>query len=154
MQYEHRELSEEKAEQLNAMRFTNMYGSVEEFDDWECVVTGDESVVFTQIGNSHEDDIPNQYFLEYHGWYFYVYSFKEALGAEPNGEGLDLKKLNRITHIIEVNFDRTKEELPAIEVIVSVLKEVIPIWNQYHSGRVIPGDRIVTEVRYEGEGYE
>ena len=74
MEYEYRYLSKEKYEQLNAKKFENMYGTVMKFNALgECVTTADEEIVFTALGYSHEDYIPDQFFLNYNGWYFYIY---------------------------------------------------------------------------------
>lgn len=172
MQFEYRELSEEKIEQLNALKLTGMYGVEEDFGGgWECLTTPDESVIFTQIGFSHESDMPDWYFLEYNGWYYTVYIFSRYLRTERNGEVIPVEKLIKEKHkkrrklasncLMEYEIETigkgVKGEYARIECqpeeaeIVEVLKDVIPVWEEYATGLKYPKDCRFTTLCYKGE---
>jgi len=152
MKYEYRELSKEKIEKLDAKKFVNMYGTVEKFGGGqECVTTVDEEIVFTQIGYSHENYIPHEFFLNYNDWYFYVYVDEKSQGRESNGMGVNYRELSIIERIENATFDRSKDEAPTEEEVLKVLKEVVPVWNQNNHGRLNHGDQIITTgVEYKG----
>ncbi len=168
MKYEYRELSNEKSEQLNAMGFKDMYGNECFFDGGEeCLTTSDEKIVFALVNYSHEEDFPNWYLLEYNGWYYMIDMFERYLGAESLGKKLDRETLikykkkekpityfmaNDITAIGTGVQGNTEEKEPETEEIVAVLKELIPVWNQYNAGRMNVNDSLVTtEIRYKDE---
>ena len=152
MEYEYRELSEEKAERLNARKFVNMYGTVVLFDALgECVTTADERVVFTQIGYSHEDYIPNEFFINYNDWFFYAYMYRKFVGREKNSIGINYYVLNTIESIENATFDRPIEEAPTESEVLKILKEVLPVWNRNNCGRLNQGDQVITTgVEYKG----
>lgn len=152
MEYEYRELSKEKCEQLNVKKFANMYNSLVGFDGGcRCVTTPDEGIVFTQIGYSHENYIANEFFLNFSDWYFYAYVYEKSQGRESNGVGVNYCKLNIIERISNATLDKPKEKVPAEAEVLAILKEVLPVWNQNHHGRLNPGDQIITTgVEYKG----
>lgn len=172
MQYEYRELSEEKIEQLNALELSGMYGGKVRFDGgWECLSTPDENVVFTQTDISHESDMPDRYFLEYNGWYYFIDMFSHFLRLERNGKPVAVDKLVKEKHkkrrkkasdcfmqyeiqIISAGFTREPESAegkPAEEEILEVLTDVIPVWKEYATGLKYPKDRRFTTLCYKGE---
>ena len=147
--YEYRELSKEKSKSLNARRYTNMYRTEIRFDGGaRCVTTETEDVVFKQIGFSHEDYIAQEYFLDYKGWYFYIYMFEKHAGSTKNDIGKDYHHINIISRIINVTSGQ-KENAPTEEEVIEILKDILPIWNQHNGGRLKPGDRILTEIQYK-----
>ena len=172
MQYEYRELRKEKIEQLNSLELTGMYGGEIRFDGgFECLTSPDEQVVFTQIDISHESDMPDLYFLAYKGWYYYIDMFGHFLRLERNGKTVAAEKLVKEKHkkrrklasdcFVKYEIDRIgngftaehagSEEKPEEAEILEVLKEVIPVWEEYVPGLKYPEDRRFTTLCYKGE---
>lgn len=171
MQYAYRELSEKKCEQLNTLELGGVYGEKVEFDGWDCLSTSDEKVIFTQIGFSHESDSPDQYFLEYNGWYYVVYIFFDFLRLERNGKSVAIEKLVKEKHkkrrklasdcFTEYEIERIssgfqvegacEECKPEESEIVEVLKDVIPVWDEYAIGLKYPKERYFTTLCYKGK---
>ena len=171
MQYEYRELSKEKIEQLNALKLTGMYGGNFDFDGWECLTSQDEQVVFTQIGVSHESDMPDLYFFAYNGWYYYIDMLGHFLRLERNGKTVATEKLVKEKHkkrrklasdcFVKYEIERIgngftaehagSEEKPEEAEILEVLKEVIPVWEEFATGLKYPKERRFTTLCYKGE---
>lgn len=105
MQFQYRNLSKNKMEELSTKKLVNMYGIVETFDS-ECVTTPDESIVFTQIAYSHEYDIPNEYFLQYNNWFLYIYSFRKLFNSEKNTTGENYYISSDISKIVSTTFEK------------------------------------------------
>ena len=172
MGYEYRELSKRKIEQLNALKLSGLYGREISFDGgWECLTTPEENVVFTQTDISHESDMPDRYFLEYNGWYYFIDMFSHFLRLERNGKPVAVDKLVKEKHkkrratasdcfmryeiqIISAGFTREPERAegkPAEEEIVEVLKEIVPAWDEYAAGLKYPKERYFITLCYKGE---
>ena len=150
--YEYRELSKSKIEELNSMRYTNMYGSKMRFDGGtRCVTTKKEDIVFEQIGYSHESDIANEYFLECYGSVYYVYMYEEYQDLQSNGVGKDYLTLNKVERIVKLEEVEEKSVVLSEASLLKVLKEAATIWNKHNGGRIEPEDNIITRMQYRGE---
>ena len=150
MKYEYRKLSEEKREYLASKNFKNMYGTINTFCN-SYIVTEDENIIFDHIGGRPGEEYPEEYFLEYKGYYLYVYIFNESVGVEETEIGKKRYKRSKIDGYIYVSSDNEEDEKPTRQEILQVLKEVIIQWNNNVHGRIGPYDQIITEVQYGGE---
>ena len=140
-------LSESKKNELASRKFINYYNTMLGFNN-PCVVSMEENIVFTAMAYSHEDDIPNQYFLHFNKWDFYVYAFRKFNGRIEKDEGIIYEYLFDISCIADVSQMEPKEY--TYDDVMCSLEGGFKIWNENHSGRIGKNDHIATKIQFGG----
>ncbi len=148
MEYEYRKLSEEKARKIDAKGFTNNFGTKLSINSGESVTNKDETVVFRQTWHSHEKDEPDEYFLAYKEYYYFIDIFLKEIRGEKV-EGCDwwyyTYDVSQIYNTMQEAKDYPTEE------IVEVLKNVLYIKIYYGKRMRKPDEKVILKVMYKGE---
>lgn len=145
MEYEFRELSEEKSRIINSKGFVNKLGVRLSFNLSECVTTKDETVVFRQIWYSHEKEEPDVYFLEYNNCYFTIDIFLNIISEQRD----DVKYYYYQYDINEI-YTKSNDDNYKLETVIMILKDVVCIWQKNILGRTKEGDKFFVNVLYKG----
>lgn len=147
MEYEYREISQEKAEIINSKGFVNNIGKKICINSIKSVTNKDETVIFRQTWFSHENEVPSEYFFIYRKTYYFIDIFRREIWEE---EGENCKYWCFKYDIVKIYNTQKGEKEYSIEEILKVLKEVLYV-NSEHIGKRNDDDRTKIIVMYKGE---
>lgn len=148
MEYEYRYLSEERAAEIDSKGFTDNLGRKIHINSGESVTNKDETVVFQQTWFSHENEEPDEYFLEYKSCYYFIDMYIKSITGENVGENKYWYYVYDIKKIYNTNYKN--EETPDRE-FIETIRNVVFIKKQYGKKNRKQGDKVFITVMYKGE---
>ncbi len=148
MEYEYRELSEERAREIDAKGFKDNLGKKIFINSMESVTNKDETVVFQQTWFSHEKDEPDEYLLFYKGYYYFIDMFLK----EIKGEKLDGCDCWHYTYDVSRIYNTVSDvkDYPTEE-ILKTLKDVLYVKRYYGKRIRKPDEKVIIKLMYKEE---
>ena len=98
---------------------------------------------------SHEGDMPDQYFLHFYKWDFYVYAFYKYKGCLEKDEKVIYQCIFDIYRIVDVSKKGPKEYTR--QEIMSSLEGGFQVWIENHSGRKEKNTYIESGIQFGGD---